>query len=454
MASYGRMSAAEFAKVNSQTGEPRIDILRKAMKDGQEIPTIDGVLIKVLNTPENQKAVDRIENEKKAEKLKTSTGEILSSQIGKSRIFGGAGVGQGMTGQTKKGESLQCLYCAAMTASARIEPFEHYTQKVLQSSMSRAVIDGSTLSDMMELDPSWHYSAYWTAKTLINKGYIDNTMTFHRGDKVMKSIYTAKNTAIKNSGLGRFTDDKWNPGDIWAVGRGYNPARELPTGSIQELNDTIIKHLNQKKLVGISLKKIVKETGIKCEVLNADSETETHTFNNASLMVTFARIGSDFWRNQAGDITFDGNSGMTIRTSTNLAAPIIEIKLKTARGGSGGWAEMSDSLKKRMNITTPTNSELVRQAKDMNTKGEKSTYAIKYYNLAKKVHPGLDKEQFMKGLTTSTHPKVHSKIAAIHLTAALMSNKKNGKADLVITDLVNYAGSKTEISSAYLKVYQ
>lgn len=454
MASYGRMSAAEFAKVNSQTGEPRIDILRKAMKDGQEIPTIDGVLIKVLNTPENQKAVDRIENERKAEKLKTSTGEILSSQIGKSRIFGGAGVGQGMTGQTKKGESLQCLYCAAMTASSRIEPFEHYTQKVLQSSMSRAVIDGSTLSDMMELDPSWHYSAYWTAKTLIRKGYIDNTMTFHRGDKVMKSIYTAKNTAIKNSGLGRFTDDKWNPGDIWAVKRGYNPATELPTGSIQELNDAIIRHLNQKKLVGISLKKIVKETGIKCEVLNADSETETHTFNNASLMVTFARIGSDFWRNQAGDITFDGNSGMTIRTSTNFAAPIVEIKLKTARGGSGGWAELTDSLKKRMNISTPTNDELKRQSKDMNTKGEKSRYAIKYYNLAKKVHPGLDKEQFMNGLTTSTHAKVHSKIAAIHLTAALMSNKRNGKADLVITDLVNYAGSKTEISSAYLKVYQ
>lgn len=60
----------------------------------------------------------------------------------------------------------------------------------------------------------------------------------------------------------------------------------------------------------------------------------------------------------------------------------------------------------------------------------------------------------MEGLTINTVSKIHSKIAAIHVTAALMSNKRNGKADLVITDLVNYAGSKSDISSAYLKVYQ
>ena len=79
---------------------------------------------------------------------------------------------------------------------------------------------------------------------------------------------------------------------------------------------------------------------------------------------------------------------------------------------------------------------------------------MKYYNLAKKVHSSLDKSQFMEGLVSSSYPKVHSKLAAIIVTAALVDNKRNGKADLVITDLVNYAGSKSDISSAYLKVYQ
>jgi hypothetical protein len=49
---------------------------------------------------------------------------------------------------------------------------------------------------------------------------------------------------------------------------------------------------------------------------------------------------------------------------------------------------------------------------------------------------------------------VHSKIAAIYVISSLIENKRNGKADLVITDLVNFAGSKSDISSAYLKVYQ
>ena len=454
MASYGRLSPGEFAKTNAQTGKLRLDILRKVMQDGQEIPTIDGNMIVVLNTDENKKAVDIIQSDRKAQILKTKTGEILSSLIGKSRIFGGAGVGQGMTGQTKKGESLQCLYCAAMTSSTKIQPFEYYTQKVLESKSNRAIIDGSSISEMMELDPSWHYSAYWTAKTLINKKYIDSSMTFHRGDKVMKSIYTAKDIAIRNSGLGKFTDDKWNPGDIWAVKSSYNPSRELPTESIQELNNTIVKHLNEKKLIGISLKKLVSEKGIKCEVLNIENDVNVHNFNSASLQVSFARIGSDFWRNQSGTIIFDTSSQMTIRTSTNLAAPIVELKLKAARGGSGGWNEITQSLKNRLNVSAPSNNDLVREAKDLNTKGVKSRFAMKYYNLAKKVHIDLNKNQFMEGLVTSTLAKVHSKIASIIVTAALVNNKRNGKADLVITDLVNYAGSKSEISSAYVKVYQ
>jgi len=36
----------------------------------------------------------------------------------------------------------------------------------------------------------------------------------------------------------------------------------------------------------------------------------------------------------------------------------------------------------------------------------------------------------------------------------LVDNMRNGKADLVIRDMVNYAGSKLDISSIYAKVYE
>ena len=52
----------------------------------------------------------------------------------------------------------------------------------------------------------------------------------------------------------------------------------------------------------------------------------------------------------------------------------------------------------------------------------------------------------------------NSKIISILVEEALsirgIFNKRNGKADLVITDLVNYAGSKLDISSIYIKVFE
>ncbi len=452
MPSYGRLSPAEFSKVNSQTGEPRLDILRRIMKDGEEIPKIDGSMIKITNNQANQDAINKLESENKTQDIETNFGTIKTSEIGKSPIFGGAGAGAGMTGQTAKGESLQCLYCAAIAADNRVRSFESYAQDDLKGVLNRVGVD-TTFDVMMELDGSWHWSAYWTAKTLKRKGYLDKAMTFHRGDAVMKSIYDAKNKAVRNSGLGRFSDDKWNPGDIWAVGRGYNP-KNLPTGSIQELNEELLRLLNNKKLIGISLKKIIKEDGVKCELLNAENGLDTHTFKSGRLMVSFARKGSEFWRSQKGDIEFDSTSKMDVRTSSALSAPNVEIQLATARGGRAGWGEITQSLRKRLNKNVPSNESLKRQARELNTRGEKSRFATVYYNMAKKVHPGLSKDEFNAGLTSSALSKVHSKIAAIYVISSLIENKRNGKADLVITDLVNFAGSKSDISSAYLKVYQ
>ena len=74
--------------------------------------------------------------------------------------------------------------------------------------------------------------------------------------------------------------------------------------------------------------------------------------------------------------------------------------------------------------------------------------------MVKRVHPSVTEKEFMEGLVTSSTDRIHSKIAATYILDALMTNKSNGKADLVITDLVNYAGSKLDISSIYAKVYQ
>jgi spore coat protein CotH len=93
-------------------------------------------------------------------------------------------------------------------------------------------------------------------------------------------------------------------------------------------------------------------------------------------------------------------------------------------------------------------------AMELNKQGEKSRNALPIYNMVKKIHPTVSKEEFMEGLTSKLANEVHSKIASIYVLFHLVDNMRNGKADLVVTDMVNYAGSKLDISSIYAKVYE
>ena len=451
--SYLRMTPKEWEKDNSQTGEARLDILRKIMKSNTPVPTNAGKEIKIPNSKENLSALDLLIKNKKPVKFSTSAGEISSSQIGKSPVFGGGGGGSGGgSTQTQYAESLQCVYIQAML-NGRIKSFEDYKTSDLEAAIAKTDVGGTKNEDMLGLDASWHWSAYWTAKGLINKGIVNKSHIIHRGSDAMKEIYAIKKEAFKNSKMRVLSDDKWNPGDIWAIKRGVNLRRLLPNTSVQELNSALVKAFHDKTIVGISLKKILNDSGLKLKVYNEEESTDIHKFKSTSLMAKFAKKASDFWRSKKGDILFDAGK-MDIRTSSALASVNVEIQLKTARGGRAGWGEIQQTFLKRLNKRVPDNKALIRMAKDLHSRGGKSRYANVFYNMASKVHNGLDKKQFMDGLQSRPMADIHSKLGAIYVSSALVANQKNGKSNLIITDLVNYAGSKGAESSIYVKAWQ
>jgi len=452
MANFVAMSPGEFLKLNSQTSERRIDILRRLMKNGEAMPTVDGVEIVVKNTPENIEAIDRLEKDKKTQILDTSKGKIATNKIGKSNVFGGGGGGSGGgSKQTAMAESLQCLYCEYMVNNPRAT-FESIQPSDLANSMSKVSIGGTSMNDAVSLDASWHYSSYWTAKELLRKKYINSSMTFHRDDKVMKAIYSKKKEALKNSGMANLSDDKWNPGDIWAV-TSQSVITSLPTTSIQELNASLVKLFDEKKLVGISLKKIIKFENIKCIVKNEEPNAKVYKFKDGRLMATFARKASEFWRSKSGVVEFDGGKA-DLRTSSQFAAINFEITLKTARGGRAGYGQIIESLRKRAGKKAPDNKQLKKIAEDLSQKAEGSRYANLFFAMAKKVHPTVQKNEFMSGFLEYQAHEIHSKMGATYVLSCLFENKTNGKADKIITDLVNYAGSELDISSIYAKVYE
>lgn len=452
---YVKMVPSQWDKPNAQTNEPRLDILRKIIRDNISIPLNTGKEVTINNTKENQEAVNTLQSTMKPVKLSTSTGEISSSQIGKSPIFGGGTGGSGGgTAQTAYAEGLQCVWIHAMLGG-RIQAFEKYTQTKLKQAYAKAELDGLSFEEMMKLDPSWHWSSYWTTKILMKKGYIKSGMTMHRGSDVMKKIYALKNIAFKNSGIIKLTDDKWNPGDIWAVARGVNVDTTLSSDSVVELNADLVQSFDDRKIVGISLKKIQTEAGMKVVEENRTEELDSHTYTRSSLMAKFAKLGESFFRSKMGNVYFDTTSKMDVRASAAFASPNMEITLKTARGGRASWAQVSQSAKKRINYNMPTNPELVRHAKDLKSRGAKSSYANNFFNMAKMVHPNItSKALFFEDMTKQTAIQLHSKLAATYVCSMLEKNKNNGKSSAFVTDLVNYAGSKTAESSIYVKVYE
>ena len=190
---------------------------------------------------------------------------------------------------------------------------------------------------------------------------------------------------------------------------------------------------------------------MKLEIKNKDAKRYTYKFISGSSMAVFKRKGGDIWRSKSSNVEFNGGSA-AIRNKADFAALTFELKLKTARGGGGGYKEITDSIKNRMNITLPSNQDLKSQAKELKQRGEKSRLAMPLYNMVKKIHPQVTKEEWMRGFSEKRDAEIHSKIAGIYVLHALVANKN--KADLVITDMVNYAGSTLEASSIYAKVYQ
>ena len=131
MATFAKMSRAEWNKPVSGSREGRVDVFIDAIKAGDPVSDIEGKDVYIKNSQEN---IDRLKNYL-ADLTSGSTitfdkkdgGTIASNLIGKSPLFGGQGAGAGATGETAKFESLQCLYIAAVLGEGLKHEFSHYT---------------------------------------------------------------------------------------------------------------------------------------------------------------------------------------------------------------------------------------------------------------------------------------------------------------------------------------
>jgi hypothetical protein len=436
-------------------GNDRLDVLRQAIVDGDPLTLTSGEDVMIAGSTANLKIIDdytKLGDEAPATftlKLKKK-GEVVSNELGKSPIFGGKGKGGGATGITANGESLQCLFLAAMLGEGVDNYFSHFTPALLESYYNKIDVDVK-IADIMASGDAWFFSAYVTARYLIRKQYVTAAHTLHRGSSTMKAIYRAKRIAFKNSGQPVLNDDKWNPGDIWAVKKGADISKLLDTTTVDTLNADILKAYDNKTIVGISLKQIASldKKAKSTEYNRDDSILDKHKFNKVRLKSDGKN--STVWSLKGGIIIFDGSTKMDFRAPSAMGAINVEIIGKGARGGRAGYGQITYAAKAHMKLDLPSNATIKSEAQKL-LGGKSRAAANKFYKMTKVVEKDMmSKDDFMEELKTTTIDRIHANLAAAYLAHGLLKSTSKQRNDFV-THMVNYAASKTNDSSIYIKI--
>jgi hypothetical protein len=359
-----KLTPAELIKPNSQTGVIRLEILKSEIVNSNPLELAKGGTVVVIDIDSALSAIKQFEKDNKPFKLNTNRGPIRSSDLAKNKIFGGgiSGAGSG-SADTAVNESAQCVWLQAMLDGGSNNPIEYFTDQILTTAYKKVQVDVS-LDKILDISDQWKFSSYQTAKILINNGYAKKGMVCHRGSKLMKDIYAAKNIATKNSGLSKITDDKWNPGDIWLAASSFKIS-DLPTDSLAALNEKIKDLYSQRILVGISLKLVAKKPKLTEYNIEDPPSITTYKFINFYLE---SNRGS-FWSSKSGAIEFSGGK-MQVATQTSFGSFKAELAGKKARGGGIGWSGIADYAKTELKKTIPQNADIKKMAQSI-SKGNK-----------------------------------------------------------------------------------
>jgi hypothetical protein len=448
------LGPADLAGKNNETGELRVNILKDLIKKGTPIKMVPGKghkndLYTVTDKKAALNALDQFTRDGKSFSLGTNDGKnVLSSHIFKSRLFGGetAGAGPG-TKATAETESAQALWCAAVTKEGK-KTYEYFTDEILSKHTNRAFTGGTDLKTMLGIPEDWRKSSYLSAVVLLDNKFINKGMTFHRDDLKHNEIFSKKKDAYRNNDMKNLNNDKWNPGDIWALSKEFD-AENIPVLTVHALNVYMLEEYIARRIVGISLKIVDKGDG-NFKEYNKEVPVPPDSYKIKNLNVKGEKRGT-FWSTARGNITTKEGNVLAIAANKSFGTHKIEISGKGARGGGMGYGLIADSLEILNMPKIETNANLIKTAKliaDPSKKGDKARRD--FYNRVSKLDK-MTRKVFDEELAKKEAPWIHSKLGVVTIIEAF-NNASTIKANRLVSRMINYAGSKSADSSAFVKI--
>lgn len=343
----------------------------------------------------------------------------------------------------------ECLHCVAFGIRQNKKKDITESDVIDKSQFSQGFslhcdLDASVeeIFDFAENKPDWVKSVVNTTNTFFNSPYSKKKpYDFYRGTGVMEHVYIEFNKMKRLEGI-KLSNDKWNPGDIWAVSSKFKPVFGS-FGSLLEYNTYINDQLEKGDLLGISLKKVGKTA--KIEVVGK-GKTEIKP-------ISFKRIKKPRKIFSTGIIiTLSNGWNINIRSFriSKNADIRCEIIGKTARHGKFALTniikEYNISQLPLSRISKMTNEEL----KDIVAK----LWSDVGYNFSQNQ---IDKD--FEDLIGGGNPLEkrgrngywQSIIHALQFGEFLVKNK--GKANKIANDVYYEASSISEYSSNFIKIY-
>ena len=393
--------------------------------------------------------------------------KISILKIFKDKDFGGGAAGSGGGADlTKITESGQCYYCSYAFNVKGGKITKAPTIKELGKA-ARFVQADLNLYDVMDKCPDdWFDVFIKTANVIVDtyKNKVSGDVYFHRGSKFMQKIYEAKAEVMRADkrsdnvqAPGSFSNDKWNPGDIWMSTYGtteYPLTNKYETWS--ELNQQVLERAGKlggkTKLLGISLKKV----GASAKISEFNLPKRVNNIMISYEGFRYGKVG-DFFSSQDIYMYMSGQE-VQFRTFSGDSAWQGEIKGTSAAGGKIGGGNVNFYCMKHIGINIGGgNSNNWNERSILSNVDVDRIYDLynKFYNqqntFQKADYPIVPKPEFIKTFNTQTNNFKASKYMCMLFLETFYKGTPKQR-NKVVTEMIRYAASNTDQSSYFIKV--
>ena len=347
-------------------------------------------------------------------------------------VSAGSGAGASLTRLT---ESAQCAYAAIAFGLGRSIKNNDVTTSNLNAYSGSFFTDEDTIKIANSLPDDWVASSVHGANKLLTTFGRGGRYTFHRGDGVVNRINAAF-MRVKRIENVRMDINKWNPADFWMVKKGFNFERIDGEQTLLGLNQVIQESLQQKELIGISLKKMPGGA-----TLSKKNITSNMSKNKKYSGFLYSRSSMD------GYILLSGGTKIQYRSfggPSSLTGFQGEVKGANANQGKISLGPTNMILRTYGLPTVPTNAA-ARVKSDPTSVWSEISVGLRTY-------ARMNQNQINVLRDKVNQSWLYSKLQVTQLIGIIESIGSKNIRDQLVEDLYLYASSQSRFSSAYYKL--